>query len=156
MRASTTASHPRFWQRRSRPGWWRMPLLVLLVLVAPLALIGHVALATERARYDDPLAVPAARVAVVFGAGVRPDGTPTPMLADRVRAAVQLYQTGRVGTLLMTGDSGRADHDEVSAMRRYAVESGVPADAIVLDPAGFSTYESCYRVRAVFGVTRAR
>jgi vancomycin permeability regulator SanA len=77
------------------------------------------------------------------------------MLADRVDAAVELYRLEKVQRLLMTGDNSRPDYDEVTAMKRYAVARGVPADRVNLDYAGFRTYDSCYRARAVFGVTRA-
>jgi vancomycin permeability regulator SanA len=130
-------------------------LLALAVALSPLALILAVHLTTADRRYDDPALVPSQRVAIVFGAGVRPNGQPSPMLADRVRAAVELYREGRVQRLLMTGDNSRPDYDEVGAMRRYAVGQGVPAEAIVLDHAGFSTYESCYRAGAIFGVQSA-
>jgi vancomycin permeability regulator SanA len=77
------------------------------------------------------------------------------MLADRIRAAVELYKNGQVGKLLMTGDNSSVDYDEVTAMRRYAIERGVPAGDIVLDYAGLRTYDSCYRARTIFGVSRA-
>jgi vancomycin permeability regulator SanA len=112
-------------------------------------------MATNNYRYDDPVAIPPAQVAIVFGAGLRPDGQPSPMLADRVRAAAQLYQLGKVKKILMTGDNSRVEYDEVSAMRRYAIELGVLPGDIKLDYAGFSTYESCYRASAIFGVTQA-
>lgn len=105
--------------------------------------------------YEDPAQVPGAPVAIVFGAGVWPDGQPSLMLADRLDAAVELYRLGKVRRLLMTGDNGRADYDEVTAMKRYAVARGVPADRVNLDYAGFRTYDSAYRARAVFGVSRA-
>jgi vancomycin permeability regulator SanA len=95
------------------------------------------------------------RVALVFGAGVWSNGVPTPMLADRIEAAVRLYQTGHVQKLLMSGDNSQQDYDEVTTMKRYAIELGVPETAIKLDYAGFSTYESCYRAKAIFGVTQA-
>jgi vancomycin permeability regulator SanA len=139
----------------SRPGRRRWLVLALGPALLPLALILYVVLATDARRHEDLARVPGAPVAIVFGAGVQPDGRPSPMLADRVRAAVHLYQTGRVRTLLMTGDSGHPSYDEVSAMRRYAIEQGMPATDIMLDHAGFSTYESCYRAAAIFGVQRA-
>jgi vancomycin permeability regulator SanA len=77
------------------------------------------------------------------------------MLADRVQAAARLYQEGRAAKLLMTGDNSSTDYNEVEPMRRYAMELGVPAEDITLDYAGFSTYESCYRARDIFGVRRA-
>ena len=99
--------------------------------------------------------VPARPVALVLGAGLQPDGFPTPMLADRVHAAVELYRRGIVDHLLLSGDNSRADHDEPTSMRRVAIDAGVPAAAITLDFAGFSTFESCARAREVFGVEAA-
>ena len=125
------------------------------VLLLPLGLLGYVRLTTRYARFKDAAAVPARPVAIVFGAGVRRDGRPTRMLADRIQAAVALYHDGRVGKLLMTGDSSRPDYDEVSAMQRYAIERGVPVADITLDCAGLRTYDSCFRARTIFGVTEA-
>jgi vancomycin permeability regulator SanA len=130
----------------------RFMLLVLVLLTAPVV---YVVVATSSYRYDDLSAIPPVQVAIVFGAGLRRDGQPSPMLADRVRAATQLYQLGRVRKILMTGDNSRVEYDEVSAMRRYAVELGVPPGDITLDYAGFSTYESCYRAPVIFGVRQA-
>lgn len=96
-----------------------------------------------------------ADVAIVFGAGIRPDGSLTPLLRDRVDLGVRLYATGHVTALLMTGDNSTTQHDEVGAMKAYAVAHGVPGAAVSTDHAGFSTYDSCYRARAIFGVRRA-
>lgn len=127
---------------------------LLCALAAPFALALYVRAATAPYRHSAAEQVPAERVAVVFGAGVRGE-RPSRVLAERIDAAVALYRAGRVQKILMTGDNGSADYDEVSVMRRYAEELGVrPAD-ITLDYAGFSTYESCYRARAIFGVERA-
>ncbi len=133
----------------------RVLAIAVVVPLLPLALLGYVAITTRYERFKDVAAVPARPVAIVFGAGVRRDGRPTRMLADRIQAAVALYQDGRVGKLLMTGDSSSPDYDEVSAMQRYAIEQGVPAADITLDPAGLRTYDSCFRARAIFGVTEA-
>lgn len=96
--------------------------------------------------------VPTSSVALVFGAGLKRNGTPSDALGDRVQTAVELYQAGKVRKLLMTGDNGSTDYDEVTAMKRYAVARGVSADDVVLDYAGFRTYDSCYRAKAIFGV----
>jgi len=132
-----------------------VPLIALLLILAPLAPPLYVAIATSGYRYSDLPSIPATRVAIVFGAGVRPDGRLSPMLADRVRAAADLYRLGRIQKLLMTGDNSRLDYDEVSAMRGYAIGLGVPEGDITLDYAGFRTYDSCYRARVIFGVERA-
>ncbi len=136
---------------------WRriIPLLVLASVLAPLALVAHVSAATRSYRYRSAESVPTERVALIFGAGVYPDGRLSPMLADRVEAGVQLYRMGRVQKLLMSGDNSHIDYNEVVAMQRYAMAQGVPADDITLDYAGFRTYDSCYRARAIFGVQQA-
>jgi SanA protein len=96
-----------------------------------------------------------APVAIVFGAGLYRDGTPMPVLADRVETAVDLYKAGIVQKLLLTGDNRSPDYNEPQAMRRLAIALGVPEDDLVLDYAGRRTYDSCYRARFVFGVTKA-
>jgi vancomycin permeability regulator SanA len=76
-------------------------------------------------------------------------------ISDRITAAVELYKLGRVQKLLMTGDNSSDDYDEVTVMQRYATERGVPIEDVTLDYAGFSTYESCYRAKEIFGVEQA-
>ena len=99
--------------------------------------------------------VPAGRVAIVFGAGLRYDGTPTAILRDRVQTAVQLYQLGKVNKLLMSGDNRVVDYNEPEAMRQYALRLGIPDEDIVLDYAGRRTYDTCYRASAIFQVNTA-
>lgn len=91
---------------------------------------------------------------LVLGCGVNPDGQPSPMLADRIAQGVALYENGTSPKLLMSGDHGRLDYDEVNTMRAKATAAGVPADDVFMDHAGFSTYESMYRARDVFGAKR--
>jgi vancomycin permeability regulator SanA len=124
----------------------------LLLAVAPTAYLYAV---TAGRRHTDPAKAGEAPVALVFGAGIRPDGSLTPLLRDRVELAVTLYERHQVGALLMTGDHSRVEHDEVDAMKAYAVGRGVPAGKVALDHAGFTTYDSCYRAHAIFGVDRA-
>ncbi|MFF1479611.1 vancomycin high temperature exclusion protein [Streptomyces sp. NPDC058301] len=97
---------------------------------------------------------PASGVAVVFGAGLW-DGEPSPYLAHRLDAAVELYRAGKVRAVLVTGDNGRAEYDEPDAMRAYLVKHGVPDRRVVSDFAGFDTWDSCVRARKIFGVERA-
>jgi vancomycin permeability regulator SanA len=123
-----------------------------LAAVLPAAWVYY---AYQDAIYTDPAEVPAAPVAIVFGAGLNRDGSPSLMLAHRVDAAVELYRAGKVSRLLMTGDNSRAEYNEVEAMKERAVASGVPADRVNLDYAGFRTYDSAYRARAIFGIERA-
>lgn len=98
---------------------------------------------------------PARPVAIVFGAGIRPGGRLSPMLADRMDTAIALYQAGKVRKLLVSGDNRFVDYDEPTAMYNYAVARGVPAADVVRDFAGRRTYDTCYRANAIFGVQDA-
>lgn len=98
--------------------------------------------------------VPNLPVAIVFGAGYTRQGL-SPILQDRVVTGVSLYKTGKVRKLLMTGDNGLVSHNEPEAMCQAAMQMGVPRRDIVLDYAGFRTYDSLYRARDVFGIRQA-
>lgn len=87
---------------------------------------------------------------LVLGCGLRRDGYPSQMLRDRLDTAIEAYQMGLAPKLLMSGDHGQVDYDEVNAMKDYAMEKGIPSEDIFMDHAGFSTYESMYRAKAIF------
>ena len=105
--------------------------------------------------YENAVDVPQARVAIVFGAGLYRDGSPTPVLRDRVEAASELYFQGKVQKILMSGDNRFENYDEPTAMHDYAIELGIPEEDIVRDYAGRSTYDTCYRANAIFGLDEA-
>lgn len=92
---------------------------------------------------------PAAPVALVFGAGLS-GSEPSPLLAERLDTAVALYRQGKVKRILVSGDNSDRYHDETEAMRRYAVDQGVPPADLLQDDWGLSTYDSCVRAREVF------
>ena len=96
--------------------------------------------------------VPSERLAIVFGAGLRRDGTPTAILRDRVKTAADLYFNGKVEKILMSGDNRFEYYNEPGSMRQYALSLGVPDSAIALDFAGRRTYDTCYRAKAIFGI----
>lgn len=87
---------------------------------------------------------------LVLGCLVQNDGVPSDMLADRLTQGVDLYKSGASQKLLMSGDHGRDDYDEVNTMKNYAISGGVPSSDVFMDHAGFSTYDSVYRARAIF------
>lgn len=87
---------------------------------------------------------------LVLGAGVREDGSPSYMLKDRLDKSIELYNAGVANKIIMSGDHGTEDYDEVNTMKAYAVAAGVPSEDIFMDHAGFSTYESLYRARDIF------
>jgi SanA protein len=104
---------------------------------------------------SDPAKVPHAQAALVLGAQVKPDGQPSGMLADRIRAAEELYRAGRVDKLLLSGDHGRVGYDEPGTMRRVMLADGIPARDIFTDHAGFDTWDSAQRAKRVFDVQSA-
>ena len=91
---------------------------------------------------------------LVLGAGVRADGSPSHMLTDRLIVGINLSRQGAAPKLLMSGDHGQPEYDEVNTMKAYAVAEGIPAEDVFMDHAGFSTYESLVRARDVFGVKK--
>jgi len=99
--------------------------------------------------------VPSTPVAIVFGAGLWRDGSPTTILRDRIATASELFFSRKVQKILMSGDNSYLDYNEPGAMREYALSLGVPEAAIVLDYAGRRTYDTCYRARAIFEIQEA-
>jgi len=123
--------------------------LVVLIpnLIVTRSAHGHIVLEAADA--------PHAQCALVLGARVYDDGTPTPMLADRLQTGIELYRLGKVDKILLSGDHGQTDYDEVNAMLAYVLTRGVPDEDVFTDHAGFSTYDTMYRARDVFKVTSA-
>lgn len=91
---------------------------------------------------------------VVLGCKVYDDGTPSAMLEDRLKRGVALYGLGAAPKLLMSGDHGRENYDEVDSMKQYAVDAGIPSADVFMDHAGFSTYETLYRAKEIFGADK--
>lgn len=98
---------------------------------------------------------PTEPVAIVLGAGLNADGSPKPYLKIRLADTLRLYQDGKIRAILVSGDHGQVDYDEVAAMSTWLVEHGVPASKVVADHAGFDTYDSCVRAYKIFGVRAA-
>ncbi|MEO6761087.1 MAG: ElyC/SanA/YdcF family protein [Candidatus Saccharimonadales bacterium] len=138
--------------------WWLLIVIVIGVILA-LGPTVYANLSTRHLRYDlakTPVQlIPKRQVVIVFGAGVLPSGEPTPYLRWRVQTAVTLYKAHRVQKVLMSGDNSSAHYNEPVAMAKLAEKLGVPKNDIVLDYAGFNTYDSCYRARVIFKVSSA-
>ncbi|HEY4522517.1 MAG TPA: ElyC/SanA/YdcF family protein [Candidatus Paceibacterota bacterium] len=134
---------------------WRVHIQLCLVAVlagAVCILLVPITIRMTTTRYlyvsiDD---VPKTDAAVVLGAAVR-RGQPTPVLEERAYTAAELYRNGKVSKILVTGDNSALTHDEVTPVRKYLLEAGIPAEDIFLDHAGFDTYSSMYRAREIFG-----
>ena len=87
---------------------------------------------------------------IVLGCQVRADGSLSDMLKDRLLRGVELYHSGCAPKILMSGDHGRTNYDEVNAMKQFAMDNGVVSEDVFMDHAGFSTYETMYRAKEIF------
>lgn len=96
-----------------------------------------------------------APVAIVLGASVKDDGTPSDALHDRLAVAEDLYRKQKAKKILVTGDDGGFRQDEVTAMKKFLTDRGVPEDAILVDGHGYRTYESCRRAKSEFQIEKA-
>lgn len=136
-------------------------LLALLVLFCVSILLGLGADLFVRASSKSQIVTSAEEIGetdadciLVLGCLVRRDGSPSDMLADRLDAGIELYKSGKAPKLLMSGDHGRIEYDEVNAMKGYALRQGVCSEDVFMDHAGFSTYDSLYRAKEVFGAKK--
>lgn len=132
--------------------------MLLILLILTILTFGIPRLVTAlyaRNRTYSAQDVPISRVAIILGAGLRRDGTPTPVLEDRVAAAAELYFQGKVEKLLMSGDNRFVEYNEPGAMQQYAIKLGIPPEDIILDYAGRRTYDTCYRASAIFQINEA-
>jgi SanA protein len=125
--------------------------MALLLVILPRIITGIYATNHTYKESESPVD----RVAIIFGAGLRRDGTPTAMLRDRILTGADLYFSGKVEKLLMSGDNRFENYNEPESMRQFALSVGVPYEAIVLDYAGRRTYDTCYRARIIFGIKSA-
>lgn len=106
-------------------------------------------------RIHPPEEAPSLPIAVVFGAGLRRDGRPTAVLADRVATAAELYLNGKTDLLILSGSKNSSGYDEAEAMRSYAQELGVPPEHILIDSDGDRTFSTCLNLKDKFGVQEA-
>jgi SanA protein len=131
--------------------------VALLLALALAALVGLRLILVRRYTRSivTPDEAPARSTAIVFGAGLRRDGTPTLVLADRVATAARLYHQGSVESLFLSGSAHGQTYDEAEAMRALAIELGVDPQSILMDKHGTRTLETCLRARQVFGIQSA-
>lgn len=95
-----------------------------------------------------------AQCIIVLGGGIN-GNNPSPLLQDRLDKAIEIYKLGLAPKIIMSGDHGNNNHDEVNVMKNYAIKNGVPSEDIFMDHAGFSTYDTMYRAKNIFGVEKA-
>lgn len=125
--------------------------IFLLTIVFTFGIDGYVKFSTKNQiiTVSESLELADVDCILILGAGIW-DDKPSPMLKDRLDKGIELYKKGVASKIIMSGDHGRVDYDEVNIMKDYAIEKGVPPEDIFMDHAGFSTYDSVYRVRDIF------
>jgi SanA protein len=148
-----------------RPKWKRhhgaiKRILILLLIVAILvaavvAITNAIVISSGKSRIVTQKDAKPADAIIVLGALVWSTGQPSEMLQDRLDVAYDLYKAGAAPKILVSGDHGTKEYDEVNSMRRYLQDRGVPAGNIFMDHAGFDTYATMYRARDVFMVKKA-
>lgn len=133
-----------------------MIVAVALAIVAVFAVTNVVTIVGSKGSIvsADEASISSADAIVVLGASVFADGTPSGILQDRLDDGIALYFAGVAPKLIMSGDNGTESYNEVRVMKQYAIAQGVPSEDIFCDHAGFSTYESMYRAKHVFGCQR--
>src|SRR5262249_43095405 len=127
-------------------------IILFFEIVAIIVIAAFLVVTKSAAPY---LYAPNAEVIIIPGAGVLANGSLSPVLQDRVDAAIRLYQAGKAEKILVSGDNSTLSHNEVNPMSNYLMTNGIPAQNIFLDHAGFDTYSTMYRARAIFDVTSA-
>lgn len=133
-----------------------MIVAVALAIVAVFAVTNVVTIVGSKGSIvsADEASISSADAIVVLGASVFADGTPSGILQDRLDDGIALYFAGVAPKIIMSGDNGTESYNEVRVMKQYAIAQGVPSEDIFCDHAGFSTYESMYRAKYVFGCQR--
>lgn len=129
--------------------------LLLLIIVITAVLPRLITRWSTQSWLFNPQEAPSGQVAIVFGAGLWRDGTPSPVLRDRITTAADLYFNGKVEKLLMSGSITSSGYSEPGSMRDYALRLGIPDEDIILDYAGRRTYDTCYRARHIFEIDSA-
>lgn len=131
-------------------------ILLVFFIVAPVNLVFVLNQYYNQYIFSDESSIPETRVAIVFGAGLSPDGNqPSGILEDRIMAAVELYKAGKVKKILMSGDNRFVDYNEPQVMINFAKANGVSSFDLQADFAGRRTYDTCYRAKYIFGVEKA-
>lgn len=129
-------------------------ILCLTALFVVLLTNSNVTDETEKLIFTELKDVPKTKVAIIFGAGINGD-QPSRYLKDRLDAGISLYKNNKVDKILLSGDNGRDEYDELSVMKLYCQKNGVDTTKIYIDYAGFDSYSTMYRAKHIFYVDTA-
>ena len=145
--------------RKHIPRCFAVSCIVIAVLMTMVIIISNIIMCASASKYiydrDEVSKLPNDFDCIlVLGAGIYADGTPTPMLNDRLVVACEAYEYGCSDRMIMSGDHLHADYNEPGAMKSFAVEQGISDKVIFLDHAGISTYDSIYRAINIYGAEK--
>lgn len=129
-------------------------ILVVFLLMLLVLIINYYVSSSGKAYIKEMKDLENADAVIVLGAQVHKSGTPSDMLEDRLKMGLDIYNSGCVDKILLTGDHGREEYDEVNNMRRYMEDRGIKKEDIFMDHAGFNTYDSMYRLKEIFKVKK--
>ena len=124
-------------------------IIIIAIIVLGINLYVRISTNTQIIKENDYTELSDVDCIIILGAGIWED-KPSPMLEDRLLEGIKLYQNSVSDKIIMSGDHGRREYDEVNIMKNYAIEKGIPSENIFMDHAGFSTYESIYRAKDIF------
>ncbi|WP_291288005.1 ElyC/SanA/YdcF family protein [Flavobacterium sp.] len=128
--------------------------LAILGLIIIVSVNLYVKSSTRDLIYPSATQLPKNEVGIIFGAGINGD-QPSKYLKDRLDAGILLYQTHKIDKILLSGDNGRDEHDELTVMKNYCYQHGVDTTKIYVDYAGFDTYSTMFRAKSIFNVKSA-
>lgn len=133
-----------------------LPVIILCLIATIIIWLtnNNVKAKTKNVIYTEIIDVPKTKVAIIFGAGINGD-KPSRYLKDRLDAGISLYKNHKVDKILLSGDNGRDEHDELTVMKLYCYENGVDTNKIYIDYAGFDSYSTMYRAKHIFKVDTA-
>ena len=133
-----------------------LPFIILCLIAIAIIWVTNskVKAKTEGVIYTNLANVPKTKVVIIFGAGINGD-KPSRYLKDRLDAGIALYKNNKVDKILLSGDNGRDEHDELTVMKLYCYENGVDTNKIYIDYAGFDSYSTMYRAKHIFKVDTA-
>ena len=123
--------------------------IIITIIVLGINLYVRISTNKQIIKENDYTALSDVDCIIILGAGILED-KPSPILEDRLLEGIKLYQNSVSDKIIMSGDHGRREYDEVNIMKNYAIEKGIPSENIFMDHAGFSTYESIYRAKYIF------
>lgn len=130
-----------------------MALGILVGFVISVNLYVRVSTSSKMVEDNNYSKIPHVDCVLILGAGVW-GNNPSPILQDRLIEGINLYKSGITNKIIMTGDHGRKEYDEVNVMKKFATDRGIPSEDVFMDHAGFSTYESIYRAKEIFGAKK--